>query len=59
MHKDEEFKKNILCKFGDTSQGNLSRQNGIIKQVGFRHFCLCRAEESKMEEIRKSVMSEM
>jgi len=59
MHKDEAFKKNILCKFRDTPQGNLCRQNDIIKQVGFRHFCLRRTEESKMEEIRKSVMSEM
>ena len=59
IHKDDEFINNILCKFRDTPHGNLCRQDAIIKQVGFRHFCLRRAEESKMEEIRKGVMSEM
>ena len=59
MHRDEQFQKEILSKFRDTPPGNLCRQDDIIQQVGYRHYCLRRAEESKADEIRKSVMSEM
>jgi hypothetical protein len=59
MHKDQQFQNEILSKFRDTPAGNLCREDSIIKQVGYRHYCLRRAEESKSDEIRKSVMSEM
>ena len=57
--KDQSFDVNILSKFRDTPAGNLCRTNDTIKQVGYRHYCLRKAEVSKQNETRKGVMSEM
>ena len=59
VHKDKQFVKDILSKFRNSEIGKLCQNDELIKQVGFRHYCLRRHEASKMNEIKKTVMSEM
>jgi len=59
LHKDEEFQSDILNRFRDGPAGQLCREDNIIKQIGYRHYCLRKAEESKIEQVRKSVMTDM
>ena len=57
VHKDPEFAEEILKRFRATDAGQLCREDQLIKQVGYRHFCLRRSEQGKKDEIRKCVMS--
>ena len=59
IHKDKDFVVLILNRFRDGEAGTLCREDSLIQQVGYRHFCLRRSETSKIDEIRKSVMAEM
>ena len=58
-HHDAEFVHNILDKFRDSIAGKLCMTNKVIKQVGYRHYCLRRCHSSKQDELRKSAMQEM
>lgn len=58
IHNDKEF-SDILNRFRDGETGDIIRSSALIQRVGFRHFNLRRHEESKQDEVRKLVMSEM
>lgn len=59
MHKDAAFSSEILLKFREGEVGDLCRSDNTIKLMGYRHYCLRRAEVSKRQEVRKTVMTEM
>ncbi len=59
LHNDPQFSEHILSKFRNSDVGNLCRTNPMIKLIGYRRFCLRRAEENKFDEVRKCVMAEM
>ena len=59
LHKDEAFRKEILCKFRDNETGKICRENKLIKEMGYRVFCKRRHEEAKQDVCRKVTMSEM
>ena len=59
MHKDKQFRTDVLDKFRDSAVGDLCRENSFIKEIGFRMFCKRRHEKSKLQTCLKGTMQEM
>jgi hypothetical protein len=58
MGQDEGF-ANILNRFRDGEDGDLCRKDEFITMIGYRHYNLRRHEDTKQDEVRKVVMTEM
>jgi len=58
MDRDEDFQK-LLNSYSEKPASKLVRHTRIIQKVGWRHFCLRRAEKSKIVEINKCIATEM
>lgn len=57
--EDKDFITNILNRFRDSDVGRFIRGNKIVQIIGYTRYCARRAESSKINEVRKEIMTEM
>ena len=59
-HKDKDYQIEILNNFRDSKPATqIILKSPLIKEVGYRHYCLRKHEQGKKDKVRKTVMSDM
>ena len=58
MECDSEFRDILNC-FRVGEVGDFCRSNAIVKMFGYNQFCLRKQEGGQLDEVKKTVMSEM